>query len=138
MFVTVACLKIWICNCNIPKDFPNWGIDLKTEFNRQLEFQFFGILTYTSRILMSLGSYGYSAHFLQRSRYISLNFYVLNETQNIKCVSYKPRALLKWGATGHIFLPRTIAVKDCELKHRGRSPWLYCERTTMVIVSFSG
>ena len=42
---------------------------------------------YSSRALKNHGSYGNSVLFLQRSQYISLDFYVLRKIQNGKCGS---------------------------------------------------
>ena len=40
-----------------------------------------------SLALKSRGSYGNSVHFLKRSQYISLDFYVLRKSQKAKCGS---------------------------------------------------
>ena len=52
-------------------------------------------LNYHNHALRSRGSYGYSALFLQRSQYISLDFYVLKKTENAN----SGRVALKCAAT---------------------------------------
>ena len=68
-------------------------------------------LKYRSCALKNPGSYGNTALFLQRSQYISLDFYVLKKTQNGKCSSLL-KVDFKCAATVHLtvdFVLKTIS-----------------------------